>query len=62
MLSNQLKHLDEFILKTKHIQTTSSVLVNFFFNNRNCENILKKIDELEELSKDYNKKTFDLYT
>lgn len=62
MLSNQLTNLDEFISKIKHIRTTSSVLVNFFFNHRDCNNILEKIEELKEMSKDYNKKTFDLYT
>ena len=49
------KYLDSFLDSVSHIKTTTAILQKFFFENRNCDNILDKTGVLYDLSCEHNK-------
>lgn len=50
-LPKQGKYLGKFMSKIKSWDCTTAMLQQFFFTNRNCDNILEKMEELEKLVK-----------
>ena len=50
LLPNQMMHCDKFIRRVSNIQElTTASLQEFLFINRNCDNIMDKIDELPQI-------------
>lgn len=45
-------YLEKFLEKVQRLKTTTSVLQKFFFEHRDCENILGKVKELRKLSEE----------
>lgn len=65
-MPDQLDNLDKFLQHLENIKTTTSILQKFFFENRDCDNILDKkiIKKFKNLCKQYvkDKNHYSMYT
>ena len=59
---NQENKWQKFYDKISYLKLTTAILQKFFFENEDCDNIIKKIPELKIIAEKKNKFKNDLYT